>query len=108
MAMIELTHLHTLSPEARHECLLDTISGLQSGEKFKAIVPYYMSIKSTLCVPPAFSEISFNDYLDQCDIVMAHAFQDDSFSNRSDEAKNYAIKHYFNVISDLVVEFTKK
>lgn len=49
-------------------------------------------------------------YLGDCDFsfTIFYTFQDPSWMTKNEETRNYAIKHYFNVVADLIVDMVKK
>lgn len=97
---------------------------MKPGAKMEVIAPYYTSIRcwQDPTHTRAISEATFlyynkkwmNDnkldhYGIECDFDYTFGYNiDNEWANRSQEAKMFAIKHYWNVVSDIVVTLTKK
>jgi len=97
---------------------------LKTGGKMTVIAPYYANIRAWQdpTHKRAISEASFlyfnkawreqnklTHYDIKSDFDFTYGYQiDAAWSNRNEEARNFAIKHYINVISDIQVVLTKK
>jgi predicted SAM-dependent methyltransferase len=97
---------------------------LKPGGKIKIIAPYYNSIRcwQDPTHKRAISEATFlyynkewrtNNKLDHypidCDFDYTYGYDMAvEWANRSEEARNFAIKHYVNIINDLHVVLTKR
>jgi len=97
---------------------------LKKDGKAKFIAPYYTSMRcwQDPTHKRAISEASFlyynkewrkNNKLDHypitCDFDYTYGYDMDAeFANKHDEARNFAIKHYWNVVNDIHVVLTKR
>jgi len=97
---------------------------LKPGGKIKIIAPYYTSIRcwQDPTHKRAISDATFfyfnkgwrdvnklNHYPIDCDFDFVYGYDINvEWANRSEEARNFAIAHYWNVINDIHVTMTKK
>lgn len=97
---------------------------LKTGGKMMVIAPYYSSIRAWQdpTHKRVISECSFlyfnkqwretnklDHYGIKCDYDFAYGYAiDSSWVGRNDEARTFAIKHYWNVVNDIQVNLTKK
>lgn len=97
---------------------------MKPGGKCQIITPYYSSIRcwQDPTHVRAISEVTFmyfnkvwreQNKLDHYPITADFDFTygyniDPAWANRSEEARNFAIKHYINVVQDILVTLTKK
>lgn len=97
---------------------------LKPGGKIKIIAPYYNSIRcwQDPTHKRAISEATFfyfnkewreanklDHYNIKCDFDFSYGYElTPEWANRSEEARNFAIAHYTNVINDVHVVLTKK
>jgi ubiquinone/menaquinone biosynthesis C-methylase UbiE len=105
----------------------ETFRILKVGGKMRLVHPYYKSSRAfqdpTHKFPPIceesywywtkqFREINkLGHYLGNCDFHIAgmnYTFSDNSWLQKSDESRNFAIQHYFNVVADMIVDLIKK
>ena len=124
-AEIHFGFLHRLTQEDRIKFVEEAYRVLIVGGKLKLVVPFWKSTKSIIdpkTVYPLFTESSMlhfskewrelNNYdVDiNCDYDQSafFMFADDSWSNRTDEARAFAVRYYFDVVSDIVFDLTKK
>jgi predicted SAM-dependent methyltransferase len=98
---------------------------LKPGCKIRVIHPYYKSSRAvqdpTHQWPPIceesylywtkdFREVNkLGHYLGDCNFTfqMFYTFMDNSWLQKNEETRNHAIKHYFNVVADMIVDLTK-
>jgi predicted SAM-dependent methyltransferase len=96
--------------------------------KIRCIHPYYKSVRAIQDPTHKFPPISENSYLywnkdwrvanklthgvydlkSDFDFTISYTWQDGAWANKNEEARNFAINHYFNVIADLIVDLVKK
>lgn len=94
--------------------------------KIKLVHPYYKSSRAQqdpTHKAPFLCEASYlywdknwreinklDHYPINCDynFWIAYTFMDNVWLNKSEEARNFAIKHYFDVVADMIVEMQKK
>jgi len=97
---------------------------LKPGGKIKVIAPYYTSIRcwQDPTHKHAISDATFlyynkgwreanklDHYNIKCDFDFTYGYDMNSqWANRSDEARNFAITHYWNVVNDIHVVLTKR
>lgn len=99
---------------------------MKDGAKMMHIHPYYKSSRAvqdpTHAFPPICEESylywdknwreanRLGHYLGDCDFAfeMYYTFQDAIWQTKNEEQRNFAIKHYFNVVADLIVKMTKR
>jgi len=99
----------------------------KTGGKMMHAHPYYKSSRAvqdpTHKFPPICEESYFywnkewrdinklGHYLGNCDFHVDHihyTFQDGVWATKNEETRNFAIKHYFNVVADMFVRMIKK
>lgn len=108
MVTEDIQDLHTLDVAGRDTRVRQLLSEIQPGEKLRFVVPYF---KCTIgqSISPTFTELSFVQYAELADIGYAYVFLDPTTMNmKSDEARAFMVRHYWEVVSHLVVEMTKK
>lgn len=100
---------------------------MKTGGKMMHAHPYYKSSRAvqdpTHKFPPICEESYFywnkdwremnklGHYLGDCDFHVDHihyTYQDGVWATKNEELRNFAIKHYFNVIADMFVRMIKK
>lgn len=99
---------------------------LKTGAKMRLIHPYYKSSRAvqdpTHKFPPIAEESylywwkewreanKLGHYLGDCDYEfnIFYTYQDNIWATKNEETRNFAIKHYFNVIADMIVDMKKK
>lgn len=99
---------------------------LKPGGKMRHIHPYYKSSRAvqdpTHKFPPICEESYYywdknwrevnklGHYLGNCDYEfwIYYTYQDPIWANKNEETRNFAIKHYFNVIADMIVDMKKR
>jgi hypothetical protein len=97
---------------------------MKVGTKCTIVAPYYSSIRAWQDPTHvrAISEASFlycnkkwrednkiEHYLMKCDFDFSYGYNiNQPWASRSEEARNFAIMHYINVISDIIVTLVKK
>ena len=97
---------------------------LKSGAKATIIAPYYTSVRSWQDPfhKRAISEMTFlyfnknwrdqnrlNHYDVKCDFDLTYGYAlDPEYVSRAEEHRTFAIKHYWNVVSDIYVTLTKR
>lgn len=104
----------------------ETYRILKKGARMRLIHPYYKSSRAvqdpTHKFPPIAEESywywdknwreinKLGHYLGNCDFEFSiyHTFQDVSFMNKNEETRNFAIRHYFNVIADMIADLIKR
>jgi SAM-dependent methyltransferase len=99
---------------------------LKKGGKMRHIHPYYKSERAvqdpTHKFPPI-CETSYlywdknwreqnklGHYLGNCDFEfwIYYTFMDNAWMTKNEETRNYAIRHYFNVVADMIVDLKKR
>jgi ubiquinone/menaquinone biosynthesis C-methylase UbiE len=101
---------------------------MKPGGKMTHIHPYYKSVRAIQDPTHKFPPIGENSYLywDKTwraankldhykmpvdldfDFNIFYTFQDALWANKSEEARNFAINHYFNVVADMIVHMKKR
>lgn len=99
---------------------------MKKGAKMRHIHPYYKSSRAvqdpTHAFPPICEESylywtkefreanKLGHYLGDCDFsfTIFYTFQDPVWMNKNEETRNFAIRHYFNVVADMIVDMVKK
>jgi ubiquinone/menaquinone biosynthesis C-methylase UbiE len=99
---------------------------MKMGAKMRMIHPYYKSSRAvqdpTHKFPPICEESylywdrnwreanKLGHYLGNCDFEfqMFYTFMDNSWMQKNEETRTFAIRHYFNVVADLMVDLKKR
>lgn len=101
---------------------------LKPGGKMRLMHPYYKSVRAVQDFTHKWPPISENSYLYwdkswrkanklthghydlKCDYQfnIFYSWQDPTWANKSEEVRNFAVNHYFNVVADMIVDLTKK
>lgn len=94
--------------------------------RIRLIHPYYKSSRAvqdpTHKFPPICEESylywwkewresnKLGHYLGNCDFEFSvfYTFQDNIWATKNEETRNFAIKHYFNIVADMVVDLKKR
>ena len=100
---------------------------MKTGTKMRVVHPYYRSIRSIQDFSHKWPPIGESSYLYfnktwreankltygaydlKCnfEFTIFYTFADMSWSNKSEETRNFAMKHYNDIISDLIVDLVK-
>lgn len=103
--------LQKLSQKEREQFFDAAFDVLRETGTMRVIVPYF---KSTAAFTdpelqlPFFTEASFMKYAEKWDQKGFFMFAEETWMLKSDEAKDFAIKHYWDVVSAFVIDFKKK
>ena len=101
---------------------------LKPGGKMRFIHPYYKSVRAVQDYTHRWPPIAETSYLYfdknwreanklthgfydlKCDYQfnVYYTWQDPTWANKSEEARNFAINHYFNVVADMIVDLVKR
>lgn len=99
--------LHSYNQEERDAFVKELHRILVPGMTARIAVPYWKSTNSLLGVWPPFHEASFMHH-EGFDQTAAFIFHDETWNLKSDEVKSFAIRHYMDVVSSLVIDLKKK
>lgn len=118
--------LEHLTGEQRIHFFNEVYRVLKPEAKFRLIHPYYKSSRAvqdpTHKFPPICEESylywdknwreanKLGHYLGNCDYEfnIFYTWQDPVWANKNEETRNFAIKHYFNVVADMIVDLKKR
>lgn len=103
--------LQKVNQDQRDRFMQECHRVLQPAGKLQIIVPYFksgLSIADTETKQPLFHEGSFLKYGDLFDQEAGYNFTEESWANKSEEARNFAIKHYWDVVASITLNMTKK
>lgn len=119
--------LEHLDGEQRIKFFNEMYRILKPGAKMKHVHPYYKSSRAVQDPTHKFPSIcedsylywnkgwrdmnKLGHYLGDCNFEvesMVYTFMDQSWLTKNPEQRDYAIKHYFNVVADLIVVQVKK
>lgn len=101
---------------------------LKPSGKIRLMHPYYKSVRAVQDFSHKWPPISENSYLYwdknwrtlnklthgvydlKCDYEfwIYYTWQDTMWANKSEEARNFAVNHYFNVVADMIVDLKKR
>lgn len=124
--MIYSSHfVEHLTGEQRIKFFNEIYRILKPGARIRLIHPYYKSSRAvqdpTHQWPPIceesylywtkdFREVNkLGHYLGNCNFTfnIFYTFMDNSWMQKPEETRNFAIRHYFNVVADMIVDMTK-
>lgn len=114
-----------LTGEQRIKFFNEVYRILKPNARIRLIHPYYKSARAvqdpTHQFPPICEESylywtkqfrednRLGHYLGDCNFSfnIFYTFMDNSWMNKNEETRNFAIRHYFNVVADMIVDMTK-
>lgn len=120
--------LEHLDGEQRIRFFSEMYRILKPDGKMTHVHPYYKSVRAIQDPTHKFPPISENSYLywdknwraankldhykmpKELDFEFSvyYTFQDATWANKSEETRNFAINHYFNVVADMIVHMKKR
>lgn len=98
---------------------------LKPGARMRLIHPYYKSSRAVQDPTHKFPPICEESYLywnknwrdanklghylgnSNFDFNIFYTWQDPTWANKNEETRNFAIRHYFNIVADMIVDLTK-
>lgn len=116
----------------RRDFMCECYRILKPGGKMRLIHPYYKSVRAVQDFSHKWPPISENSYLywdknwmeanklthgdyayagkGECDFAfnIYYTWQDAAWATKSEEQRNFAVNHYFNVVADMIVDLTKR